>query len=134
MIGRSMANGDDNHHSPGLTTLLGRLARTGLGALRNRVELLAVEWAEERLRMMQVLSWAVGFILAGGLAALLLTATIIFLFHEELRIYVAAGFTVLYALCALGAWVRLRMLLKQEPFAETVDQANKDRAWIDSLK
>lgn len=125
---------ENNGHSPGFTTLVGRLARTGLGALRNRLELLALEWTEERLRMMNVMAWAIGFVLAGVLAVLLFTATIIFLFREELRIYVVAAFTVFYGLGALVAWVRLRGFLKQEPFAHTIDQANKDRAWLESLK
>jgi len=124
----------DNNHSPGLMTLVSRLACTGLGAARNRLELLAVEWQEERLRMMHLLGWAVGFVFASVLAGLLFTATILFLFREDLRIYVAAGFTVLYALGAVGAWIGLRGVLKREPFTDSLDQARKDRDWIESLK
>jgi len=124
----------DNNHSPGLLTLVSRLASTGLGAARNRVELLAVEWEEERLRMMHLLGWAVGLVFTGVLAALLFTATIIFLFREDLRIYVAGAFTVLYALGAVGTWVGLRGVLRKEPFTESLDQARKDRDWLESLK
>jgi len=129
-----MALAENNGHPPGFATLVGRVARTGLGALRNRVELLALEWAEERLRVMHVMGWAVGFVLAGVLAVLLFTATIIFLFPEDLRIYVSAGFTVLYAIGAVWAWFRLRAFLRQEPFAQSIEQVNKDRAWLESLK
>jgi uncharacterized membrane protein YqjE len=65
---------------------------------------------------------------------LLLTATIIFLFREELRLYVAAGFTVLYAVAAGAAWFGLKSILMQEPFPDTIDQAKKDQLWLSSLK
>jgi uncharacterized membrane protein YqjE len=122
-----------NNHLPGFTSLVGRVARTGLGVLRNRLELLAVEWEEERLRMMQLVGWAMALVFAGVLAALLFTATIIFLFRAELRPYVAAGFTILYAAAAVWAWFGLRKLLKRVPFAETINQAEKDREWLESL-
>ncbi len=123
-----------NHQAPGFTVLLGRLARTVLGALRNRVELFAVEWREERRRMMQLLGWGVALLLAVMLTALLFTATIIFLFTPSPRLYVAAGFTVLYAIGAVVAWLGLKQVLAEEPFVDRVDQAQKDRAWLESLK
>lgn len=125
---------DDNHHAPGFTTLAGRLARTGLGALQNRAELFSLEWQEERARLTGLVVWSVGLLFLGILGILLLTATIIFLFREDLRIYVAAGFAVLYLVGAFVAWLTLRSLLRQEPFAETLDQVKKDGVWLDSLK
>ena len=123
-----------NNHSPGFATLAGRLLRTGLGALRTRMELFVVEWEEERLRMMQVVGWSIGLIFTAVLTALLFTATIIFLFREDLRIYVTGAFAFLYAIGALAAWFGLRKLLMQRPFADTRDQVQKDRAWLETLK
>ncbi|HYG36862.1 MAG TPA: phage holin family protein [Clostridia bacterium] len=125
---------EDNHQPPGLATLAGRVARTGLGALQNRLELFAVEWQEERTRLAGLLvsSLILAFLLVTG--TVLLTATIILLFPEDWRIYAAAGFSVLYLIGAVAAWFGLRSLLKHEPFAETVDQVKKDRVWLESLK
>ncbi len=125
---------ETNNHSPGLGTLLGRLTRTGVGALQNRVELLALEWREERLRMTEMMAWTVALLFLAMLGMLLLTATIIFLFPSEWRIYDAAGFTLFYLGGAVGAWFGLRKILKHEPFEATIDELKKDRAWLDSLK
>jgi uncharacterized membrane protein YqjE len=123
-----------NNHSPGLTTLVRQLVRTGVGAVRNRLELFVVEWQEERSRMMQALAWSVGLILATVLAVLLFTATIILLFREDLRIYVAAAFTVIYVIAAFLALVGLRNVLKRTPFEDSIGQVQKDRAWLESMK
>jgi uncharacterized membrane protein YqjE len=125
---------ESNNHSSGLATHVGRFVRTGVGALRNRIELLVVEWQEERLRMTHILAWSIALVFAGVLAMLLFTATAIFVFREDLRIYVTAGFAILYAIGAILAWLGLRNLLKRESFAESIDQVQKDRAWLESLK
>lgn len=122
-----------NHHPPALTSILGRIARAGLGAVRLRAELFAVEWQEERLRMTHVMlfGFCVAFLAMFGL--LLLTGIIIFLFPPELRLYVAGGFTLLYWLGAVGSWLGLRTLLNSEPFTETIDQTRKDAECLGTL-
>ena len=67
----------------------------------------------------------------GMMGLLLLSATIIFLFREEYRLFVAAGFTVLYLGGAAFLFFSLKSLLKQEPFEETLTQFKKDRALLD---
>ncbi len=124
----------DDHHTPGLGTLLTRLAHTGYGLIQNRFELLTVEWQEERARMAELLVWTCGVLFLAMMALLLLTGTIIFLFPQELRIYIAAAFTVLYLAGAIVAWLVLRSLLRSRPFAESIDQAKKDRQWLESLR
>lgn len=123
-----------HHQPPGLTALVSRLARTASGALHNRLELLALEWQEERARLAELLFWTVGLMFLGILGTLLLTATIIFLFAPEMRLYVAAGFTVLYLAGTTVAWFSIKSLLKHEAFTETLHQAKEDRAWLESLK
>lgn len=124
---------EDNKQPPGIATLVGKLMRTAVGAFQNRFELLTLEWQEERARLAELLLWLVGVLFLGMMAALLLTATIIFLFPEEQRVYVAAGFTVLYAAGAVGAWFGVRSLLKREPFSESVEQTKRDRTWLKSF-
>jgi uncharacterized membrane protein YqjE len=124
----------NNHNSPGLATLLGRLARVALGGVHTRVELLAVEWQEERLRLSEFFLWALALLLLGIMGGLLLTATIIFLFPESARIYVTAAFAVLYLLGAAATCFALKAVLRREPFSESIDQVEKDRLWLESLK
>jgi uncharacterized membrane protein YqjE len=71
--------GEDNNQAPGLATLLQRVGRTSLGALRNRAELLAVEWQEEKARLAQLLIWSLGLLVLALMALGLITATIIVL-------------------------------------------------------
>lgn len=124
-----------NNHTPtGLTTLLGRVAREALGGVQNRVELLAVEWQEARLRLSELLLWLVALLLLGLMAVLLLTATIIFLFPESVRVYVTGAFALLYLLGGAGSFFALRTVIKREPFSESIEQVRKDRVWLESLK
>jgi uncharacterized membrane protein YqjE len=124
-----------NHtQAPPLSTLVRKFARTGLGALQNRGELLSIEWQEEKARLAELLIATVGLLFFGIMGALMVTATIIFLFPAEQRIYAVAGFAVLYLAGAIGAWFGLKSLLKHEPFAESLAQVKKDAVWFDSLK
>ena len=123
-----------NHDAPSPTTLVARVARVALKAAQTRVELLAVEWQEERLRAMDLVACSLALVLLGTLGLLLLTATVIFLFPAGVRIYVTAGFAVMYLLATAGVWVALKNILKRQPFAESIDQVKKDRLWLESLK
>lgn len=125
---------DANHEPPGFITLVSRLVRTAVGAAQNRAELFAVEWQQERVRLAEVMLTAVAVVFLGVLAVLLFSITIILLFSPELRIYVTAGFAVLYFIGAVIAFFSLRTQLKREPFADTIDQVKKDRVWLESVK
>ena len=115
-----------NHRPPGLGASLGRFIHAGLGSLRLRAELFAVEWQEERLRMTEIMLFGFTLALFAMLGLLLFTAIIIFLFPPEFRLYVAGAFTVIYWAAAIGAWLGLRSRLARQPFTETIDQTRKD--------
>src|SRR6266576_3898519 len=98
---------EENQDRPGLGTQVRRFMRTGFGALQNRGELLSVEWQEERTRMLEMLIWAVAGLFFAILGTGLLTAFVIFLFPENLRIYAVAGFALLYLAAAILVWTNL---------------------------
>lgn len=125
--------GEENGEHPGLKKLVGRLARTGLGILRNRGELLAVEWQEEKILALELLCCAVACLFLGFLGAALLTGVIIFLFPNDLRLYVAGAFALLYLLGATWAGYALKSRLDRKPFGESLEQLKKDREWMESL-
>ncbi len=123
-----------NHNSSGFGGVLGRFGRTALRGINTRVELLAVEWQEERLRLREMLLWSVALLFLVIMGALLVTAAVIFLFSEHLRVHVTAAFGLLYLCGAIAAWLRLKSGLKRESFAETIDQVKKDQVWLESLE
>ena len=103
-----------------------------MGALQNRLELLSVEWQEERNRLAGLMLAAISVLLLGMVGLLLLTATIIFVVPDELRKYVAAALGFLSLIGAVVGLFGLKRLVKGEPFAETLGQLKKDFTWQDS--
>lgn len=123
----------ENHHPPGVGTLLRKLAATGLGALRNRGELLTVEWQEEKARQVHLAIASVALMAFAFLATALLTAIVIFLFPQDKRLYVAGAFALLYVGGAVWSGFTLKRLFKSQPFSESLNQLKKDREWLDSF-
>jgi uncharacterized membrane protein YqjE len=119
---------------PGLFTLVRRLATTGGGAVRNRVELLGLEWQEERLRIAELLVWGFVLVFCGMMAAMLLTAAILVLIPQKYRVAAMIVFALLYVGGAVAAWFGLKAVLRRAAFPETLNQLQKDRACLDSLK
>jgi uncharacterized membrane protein YqjE len=121
-------------NAPGFLGQVHQLILTALGALQNRSELLAVEWQQERARRVESVITAMVFVFLGCMAAALLTGIVIFLCPEEMRLYAAGVFMLLYLAGAIWSGLGLRALLNRAPFAETLRQLEKDRAWLKSLK
>jgi uncharacterized membrane protein YqjE len=124
----------NNSHAPGLPSLLGRIARTGMGALLNRGELLAVEWQEERQRLVEVMAWTIGWVFFAVMGAVMLTATIILLVPADKRVYVTGAFTLLYIVATVWVWFVLKKLVQQEAFTESLAQIRKDAECLDSFR
>jgi uncharacterized membrane protein YqjE len=117
----------------GIISSLRKLARTGVAILENRIALLTVELEEEKLRMLGLLLWVAGAILAATLAILLVSLTVVFLFPETARVYVLAAFSLVYLTAAWWAFTTLRNRIKNgpPPFQETLAQLRKDRSWLE---
>jgi uncharacterized membrane protein YqjE len=117
---------------------LGRLARrtgaTCLGALQNRAELFAVEFEEENDRLLKLVLFGLGAMFLAVLTVLLVTGMVIFLVPEAYRVWAALGFAVLYFLGTVGALLAIKSLLKQTPFAESLNQIKKDAELLDAFK
>jgi uncharacterized membrane protein YqjE len=124
----------NDQETPRLAEIAGRLVGTGLGALQNRGELFSVEWQEEKARLIETLIWGVVCAFFAMLGVGMLTAFIIFLFPENLRIYALAGFALLYLAGAIIAWSSIKGLFKHEPFGESIAQLRKDAACLESSR
>ena len=87
----------------GLFSSLRGLSATAIALLRNRVELLAAELEEEKLRLLGILMYgaAAFFLLGAGVVLLAIFLTI--LFWDSHRLLVMGGLTAVFLLCGLGA-------------------------------
>ncbi len=127
---------DGEQTSGGLVHSLRRLLETSLCIIKNRLELLAVELQEEKGRLVAVLAWAAAAIFCSVIAIIMVTLTIVYLFWEEARIFVLAGFSVLYLAGAGIAAFYLKTLLKDRPppLSDSVAEIKKDVAWLKGEK
>lgn len=114
---------------------LGSFRRVGsslLALLQNRVQLLAVELQEEKLRAVRLLVWLT-VALALGIAGLLVVVAVLALFLWQKAGY---GGVLGLAIALLGGaafllWqLRRRILCEPTPFATTVAEIGKDLACL----
>lgn len=122
------------HELPTLGRLARRTVATCLGAFENRAELFALEFEEENDRLLKMVIFGVSAMFLAMMAILLITGTIIFLVPEQFRVYAAGGFAALYVIGAAAAGLTIKKLLKQAPFAESLNQIKKDAELLDAFK
>jgi len=123
---------DSQPASSGLFTSLRKLLDTGLATLQNRAELLSVEFKEEKDHAIELGIWLTMVLFFSIMALIVLTATIILLFPQDLRVYAAGAITLLYLIGAVWSFLGLRSRLKSRPlpFSATVEEIKKDREWL----
>ena len=118
----------------GVFASLSRLLKIISATAANRVELLLVEWQEERLRLVEVVLLA-GIVLILALMTLMvatLTIVVVCVTTNHLGLVVWLGF--LYLLATIGCYCWLRSRLKTwAPFASTLAELKKDKeCWEDN--
>lgn len=113
----------------GLMESLKRLVLTLTSIVSTRLELLANELQEERLRLTQMLLFALVTLFCFGIAVLLLTAFIVVLFWDEHRLAALGTLSVVFfALGALTAMLlRSRIQAKSKLFSVSLAELGKDR-------
>ena len=122
--------------SRGVLDTLRGLCDAGLALLQNRVELFAVEVQEEKARFLRTLVLSAGVFFLAGVAAVMVTISIVVLAGESARLPVLLALTLGYVAGAVGAWLALRKHLRSTPppFQGTVSELKKDRDWLSSRK
>lgn len=113
---------------------LRRLVATFTEILHTRVELLSIELEEEaeRLRQLAIVGLLSVFFL--GLGVIVATAFVVVLFWEPYRLYVLAGFAIVYLGIGVGTALLVRHKLKTRPrlLAATRSELSKDRQQLAS--
>ena len=113
---------------PGLLDSAARLARTALGLARTRLEILATEIEEERIRITQLALLIAGVVFCLQVAFILLVVLLVVLLwdsHVQVVLGALGGF---FVLAALAGVVWLRHLVRSRPklFASTIAELAKD--------
>ena len=117
---------------PHLAATFRRIGQSLLGLGLTRVQLFALEWETERLRLLETLCWLALGLGVGGLGLAIGTVALaLFLWDSAglAGLLALAGVLVGTALVLLWVlWDRLRHA--PSPFAETVAEFEKDRACL----
>ncbi|MFC0397560.1 phage holin family protein [Paraburkholderia rhizosphaerae] len=111
-------------HSP-----LRRIFSSVFSILQTRLELIGIELAEEKDRLLAVLFLGLASMMLAMMALIALTALIAIAFWDTYRWQALAGITIVYALAALACGLRARGNLRNAPavFEATLTEFEKDR-------
>lgn len=115
--------------SAGLLESLKRLTGTLLAIVQTRLELLANEFEEERLRLRQMLFYGIAALFFFGLAIMLLVVFVVVLFWDNYRLQMLGGLAVLFFFAALVVWNAFRRVSRERPklFSTSLAELADDR-------
>ncbi|MDO8464838.1 MAG: phage holin family protein [Gallionella sp.] len=113
----------------GLMGSVKRLTATLTSIVSTRLELLANELQEERLRLTQMLLFALFALFCFGMCLLLLTVFIVVLFWDDHRLAVLGALSVIFFASGLLAAVLLRGKSQEKSrlFSASLAELEKDR-------
>jgi uncharacterized membrane protein YqjE len=116
----------------GVFASIGRLFKIIAATAANRVELLLVEWQEERLRLVEALLLAgvVLILVLMTLMAATFTIVVLCLINHQIGLVIALCLFYLLATVACG-WLLRKRLKEWVPFASTLAELKKDKECLD---
>jgi uncharacterized membrane protein YqjE len=108
---------------------LRRLINAILAMTQAKLELIGIELAEEKERLLAVLFLGLAAVVLASMALFALTVLIAIAFWDTWRWQAFLGITVIYALGALFCGLKARNGLRHAPlaFQTTLDELEKDR-------
>lgn len=116
-------------HGAGLMESLKGLLSTLASIVSTRLELLANELQEERLRLTQMLVYSLFAIFCLGMSLLLFTVFIVVLFWDDHRLAVLGGLGILFFVLAMviAIVLRVKVLYKSKLFSASIAELARDR-------
>lgn len=116
----------------GLMVSIRRLLDTMLSIVQTRVELLATELEEERVRIGQLLLYGAIAFFFFGMAILLLTVLIVAAFGDNHLLLVLSGLAALFVIAGLLSLFAFRSVSRKRLrlFSDSMDELAEDRDWI----
>lgn len=108
---------------------LRRIFSSVFSILQTRLELIGIELAEEKDRLLAVLFLGLAAMMLAMMSLIALTALIAIAFWDTYRWQALAGITIVYAIAALICGLRARSNLHNAPavFETTIHEFEKDR-------
>jgi uncharacterized membrane protein YqjE len=105
------------------------LSENILGSVRDRIELFSAELQQEKFRFIQLLIWAFAVVIAGLMALLFASFTLVCAFWNNGRLIVLSALTLVYAGAFVATLLYLRQLIARQPrpFDGTIDELAADR-------
>ena len=125
-----MTEGEGAAARGGLLRSIEHLAATLLGAARTRLEILATEIDEERLRLEQLFLLGLAAAFCTAIGIMLVVAFVVIYFWDTHRL-LTVGILMLTFLAAgalLGWMLRGKVKARPKPFTATCDELSKDEA------
>lgn len=106
-----------------------RILSSFFSILQTRLELIGIELAEEKDRLLMVLFMGLAAMMLATMALIALTALVAIAFWDTYRWQALAGITLVYAIAAIGCGLRARNGLRNAPmiFEATLNEFEKDR-------
>jgi uncharacterized membrane protein YqjE len=122
--------------SAGLMDSVKRLASTLIAIVSTRLELIANELQEERLRLTQMFFLSLTALFCFGMSVLLLTVFITVLFWDDHRLAVLGGLCVLFFVSGMLMAMLLRDKVHSKPklFSASLAELAKDREQLEPGK
>jgi len=127
-----MAEGGGAAAHGGLLQSIKHLAGSVLAAAQTRLEILATEIEEERLRLEQLLLLALGAAFCLGMALVLCVAFVVIYFWDAHRLLAIAVFAAAFlsVAAAFGLVLRQKVKTRPKPFPITRGELAKDGAML----
>ena len=106
-----------------------RILSSVFSILQTRLELIGIELAEEKDRLLMVLFMGLAAMMLATMALIALTALVAIAFWDTYRWQALAGITIVYAVAAIVCALRARRGLHNAPmiFEATLHEFEKDR-------
>jgi uncharacterized membrane protein YqjE len=125
-----VADSGETPRSGGLSDAIFRLGGTALALLRTRLELVTLEFEEEREWATELLVLLLCGVLLGLFALLFASIFVIAYFWDAYRLWAIAGVTLFYVALAVATYLRLQRLRREKPpaFAATLAELGHDVA------
>lgn len=127
---------ESNQHESELGAAARRVTASLVEGIHLRLDLFALEFAEERHRVSMILLTTLALALAGFMVFLCLNVLLLIVFWDSWRVEVASGLCAFYATLALALLVanKIRVRRGQRAFAATREVLESDRRVLRDVK
>lgn len=127
-----MTEGSESGRFRGLGGSLRRLGDSLMGLIETRLDILSLEWAEERASLTRLLLVVLAILVCLQLALVFGLLFLLLIVGEEHRVAVLGIAALALVLAAGGGALWLRSWLKRRSpmFETTIAELRKDREWI----